>query len=75
MTHRRALALIVLVAGLSACGQTGPLYLPDEVPDNQKPPSQRNKKAEAPADDSGHEGGDPAAQPNDTTDAPDRAPN
>ena len=43
-TRRRPMMLLALCAVLSACGQTGPLYLPDQVPDSEKPPSQRNKE-------------------------------
>lgn len=41
---RRSLPLLAVCAVLSACGQTGPLYLPDQVPESEKPPSQRNKE-------------------------------
>ncbi|WP_420919470.1 LPS translocon maturation chaperone LptM [Vibrio pectenicida] len=34
-------ALFVLtVLGLTACGQTGPLYMPEDVPHNEQPSQQ-----------------------------------
>ena len=42
--RRRPMMLLALCAVLGACGQTGPLYLPDQVPESEKPPSQRNKE-------------------------------
>ena len=42
--QRRSMLLIAFCAVLSGCGQIGPLYLPDQVPESEKPPSQRNKE-------------------------------
>ncbi|WP_411888085.1 LPS translocon maturation chaperone LptM [Hydrocarboniphaga effusa] len=44
LAPRRSMPLLAFCAVLSACGQTGPLYLPGEVPESEKPPSQRNKE-------------------------------
>lgn len=42
--------IIALISGLllAGCGQAGPLYLPDRVPDDQKAPSQRKPADEPP---------------------------
>lgn len=37
------MALALLLAG---CGQSGPLYMPDKVPESQKPRSQRSGAAQ-----------------------------
>ena len=36
---------MVLVSALAGCGQSGPLYLPDNPPESQKPRAQRSGAA------------------------------
>ncbi|MGQ8364590.1 LPS translocon maturation chaperone LptM [Glaciecola sp. 1036] len=36
MQLKKRLIGILLLSALSACGQRGPLYLPDEAPSNQE---------------------------------------
>ena len=73
--------LLALCAALSACGQTGPLYLPDQVPESEKSPSQRNKEraqgkqnpqpsAPVSTDSSSESSTEPAPTNVETTDAP-----
>lgn len=39
-TVKTSLTLIICVALLSACGLSGPLYLPDDKPDSKPAPAQ-----------------------------------
>lgn len=55
MTHRTLAALLLLFL-LSACGQSGPLYIPGDVSKIQAPPPPAEEPAEdEPADEDGEE--------------------
>ncbi len=61
LRFKTSISLLLASLMLSACGQTGPLYFRDQVPDSQKPPSQRNKDKKA------SDGEQPSAPPADAT--------
>ncbi len=52
---RRTPLLLALLMALTACGQTGPLYLPEPAQDNAPPPAQP-----APEDEDAAEASDPS---------------
>lgn len=36
VTGLRTLVFLSLILGLSGCGQSGPLYMPDDIPKSQR---------------------------------------
>jgi predicted small lipoprotein YifL len=43
MTPVRLAALLLVAALLAACGNKGPLYLPDSAPKEKRPPAQERQ--------------------------------
>jgi predicted small lipoprotein YifL len=45
----RALPLLLLTLLMAACGQTGDLYLPQEIPEASQPTEAQKKKGQVPS--------------------------